>query len=100
MVHHPIRWAIGGTLAIAGASRAKWREGTACVRHLYSTPDGFVHVEMDDNNVFVADAEQLQSLHAAKQTHALVRYWINNFQRVDDTPRGGLGDISVVKRLF
>ena len=78
-------------------NNAKWVRGTARVRDISSSPEGYVLVEMDDDNVFVADAESLHSLHAAQQTHTPVRYWINNFKRVYGRPRGGLGDHSLVK---
>lgn len=99
-IHHPVTWAVAGSIAVAGAQHAKWNKGTARVRHLESSPEGLVLVEMDDDNIFVADPEHLQSLHSAHQTQTPVRYWINNFQRFYGRPRGGLGDVSVVKRFF
>jgi hypothetical protein len=85
---------VGGTLLVglAAKNHAQWRKGTACVRHLESTPDGYVKVEMDDDYTFIADPEHLQSLHGAKQTRTPVRYWINNFKQVYGLPRGGLGE--------
>jgi hypothetical protein len=97
---HPFAWTIGGAIAVGGWQAAKWRQGTSYVRNLESSPEGYVLVEMDDDNVFVADPEHLQSLHGAQQSRTPVRYWINNFQRVYGQPRGGLGDVSLVKRFF
>jgi hypothetical protein len=90
----------GASVAVWGLGKAKWRSNTAYVRHLESTADGYVLVEMDNNDAFVADLEQLQSLHGAQQSRTPVRYWINNFQRFNGLPRGGLGDVSLVKRII
>ncbi len=99
-IHHPVTVGLAAGVAVAGVNKAKWKRGTACVRRLTSSPEGYLSVEMDDNSVFIADQENLQSIHSAQQNQTPVRYWINNFQRIYDIPRGGLGDISVVKRFF
>lgn len=99
LANHPIVVACGGAIALAGLSKAKYTRGFACVRQLESTSDGYVVVEMDDDRVFVADLESLQSLHGAHQSRTPVRYWINNFKRIYGVPRGNLGDISLVSRF-
>jgi len=97
---HPVLDIAVGLAAVALLKRAKWNHGSAYVRALQSTPDGWVVVEMDNNDAFVADLEQLQSLHGAQQSRTMVRYWTNNFQRVGGLPRGGLGDARLVNRLI
>lgn len=97
---HPVAWAIGGFGALKALDKVKWVHGTARVCYLESSPEGWVLVEMDDDRVFVADPETLQSFHAARQTGTPVRYWIDNFHRVYNRPRGGIGDISIVRRFF
>ena len=90
--NHPVIAGGGLMVGLAVKNRAQWRKGTAYVRHLESTPDGYVKVEMDDDYTFIADPEHLQSLHGAKQTRTPVRYWVNNFKTVYGLPRGGLGE--------
>ena len=90
----------GGVVAVWTLKKAKWKYGSAYVRHIESTADGHVLVEMDNNDAFVADGEQLQSLHGAQQSRTLVRYWINNFERFNGLPRGGLGDARLVNRII
>jgi hypothetical protein len=90
--NHPVVAGVTILGGIALKNHAQWRKGSAYVRHLESTPDGYVKVEMDDDYTFIADPEHLQSLHGAQQTRTPVRYWINNFKTVYGLPRGGIGE--------
>ena len=70
-LHHPVAWAVAGSVAIAGTNRAKWSKGTARVRHLESSPEGLLLVEMDDDNVFVAaSTPDALRKHAERLAHA------------------------------
>jgi hypothetical protein len=99
-VSHPVAIAAGAGFALFGINKAKWASGTACVRQLEATSDGYICVEMEDNKAFIADLEYLQSLYGAQQSRTPVRYWINRFERYYGLPRGGLGDISLLNRLL
>jgi hypothetical protein len=98
LIHaHPVAATAVGLGTIAMANKDKWTRGTARVRDYQTIQDGNVLVEMDDDNIFVADPEVLPSLYAAKKSGTLVRYWINNHKSFYKQPRGGLGDDSPFK---
>jgi hypothetical protein len=97
--NHPIVAALGVGGALMALNKVKYTRGTACVRLVEKTSDGYILVEMNDDRVFVADEESLQSLMGAYHSKTPVRYWINNFKRVYNVPRGSLGDVSLITRL-
>jgi hypothetical protein len=90
---HPVVVSAVSVVAAFAAARAKRSQGTARVRDLVISPEGWVLVEMEDGKAFAADPELLPSLQVAWQTGTPVRYWINNFLRVHSLPRGGVADI-------
>jgi hypothetical protein len=93
IMSHPVVASAVNVVAALAAARIKWSKGTARVRDLVISPEGWVLVEMEDGKAFSADPEHLQGLHVAWQAGTPIRYWVNNFLRVHGLPRGGVGDI-------
>jgi hypothetical protein len=91
MRHPVVASAIIAAAALVAAR--KWSQRTARVRNLAISPEGWVLVEMEDDEAFAADPEHLPSLQVAWEARTPVRYWVNNFQSLHGLPRGGVGDI-------